>query len=393
VRARLLGAIGEVDAAAWNALDRGGSPFLSHEFLAAAELSGSAVPETGWTPAHVLVETPRDGVVGALPLYLKTHSFGEFVFDFAWARAYERHGLPYYPKLVSGPPFTPATGRRFLVRPGCDRERVCTALLAAARELLRESGASSLHALFVDEADQRWLSDRGLLARKDCQFHWHNRSYATFDDFLGTFTAEKRKKARRERRRVAESGISFEWLAGAELNAPLLRTVFGFYADTFVRHGHAPYLNLEFFQRIARSLPTALEVALARRHGTPVACAICFRGTDTLYGRYWGADGAYHSLHFETCYYQGIERCIQEGLARFEPGTQGEHKLARGFTPVPTWSMHEIADPAFGRAIAAFLDREALAVDAYMRDAAGHVPYRRDVASLAMDLDGPAHVA
>jgi hypothetical protein len=247
--------------------------------------------------------------------------------------------------------------------------------------------------LFADEPDREWLSRQGLLARMDCQFHWHNRNYTSFDDFLGTFTAEKRKKARRERRRVTEAGISFDWLTGADLDESLLEVVFGYYADTFARHGHAPYLNLDFFRRVARTLPSSLEVALARRHGQSVACAVFFRGADTLYGRYWGADGAHHSLHFETCYYQGIQRCIEQGIARFEPGTQGEHKLARGFSPVATWSLHEIAHPAFRRAIAAFVDREAQAVDAYMRDAAGHVPYRRDTTPFAMDLDDPAHLA
>jgi predicted N-acyltransferase len=374
---RSLASIDEVAAGDWNALaEPCGVPFLRHEFLAALEHAGCVGEATGWRPRHVLARRGTR-VVGALPLYEKTHSWGEFVFDFGWAQAYSRHGLQYYPKLVAATPFTPATAPRLLVAPGEDPDTVRAALLAGARDLLRSTGASSLHVQFAADADADWLQQRGLLGRIDCQFHWENRGYADFEAFLGTFTADKRKKAKRERRRVFESGIAFEWRAGGELSAQDWRAVHRLHADTFRRHGHEPYLNLAFFTEVARTLPGQPRVLLARRGGAIVATAIFFRGADTLYGRYWGADGDHHSLHFEACYHQGIEYCIGAGLRRFEPGTQGEHKLARGFAPALTRSAHEIAEPRFAQAIARFLDEERLAVRAYAREAGQHVPFRR----------------
>ncbi len=388
MRARLVRAIEEVAPAAWNALDRRGSPFLTHEFLHALESSRCAAPETGWAPTHVLIEDAGGRLIGAMPLYLKSHSHGEFVFDFSWARAYQNHGLDYYPKLVCAPPFTPATGPRLLIHPDVDRRLVTRLLIEAARECRDRIGASSLHLLFPDEADREALADEGLLQRLDCQFHWRNAGYADFDAYLATFTADKRKKARRERRRVAEAGLHFEELTGHDLTGAKLDVVYGFYADTFARHGNAPYLNRRFFETIARTLPGALMVKLAVAGTQPVAAAIFFRGDDTLYGRYWGSDGQWHSLHFETCYHQGIEYCIREGLARFEPGTQGEHKIARGFAPTAVWSLHDIVHPGFREAIGAYLTRERAAVEEYMAAADEHVPYRRD--AFVDNLDGNA---
>jgi predicted N-acyltransferase len=376
LQARILGSIDEVAAARWNALELGGRPFLRHEFLAAAERSGSVTPATGWRPCHVLVES-GGSLVGALPLYLKSHSWGEFVFDFAWARAYEQHGLDYYPKLVSATPFTPATGPKLLVHPAADAATVRAELLRAAREHGRDCNASSLHALFVADAERAWLGSQGLMARLDCQFHWQNRDFGSFDDFLGTFTAEKRKKARRERRRVAEAGIHFVELHGGDLEGRLLEVVYALHARTFAERGNPPYFSLDFFAAIAAALPGALMVKLAMLGREPVACAVFLRGTDTLYGRYWGATGDFHSLHFEACYYQGIDYCIREGLARFEPGTQGEHKIARGFSPTPVWSMHEVALPAFQAAIGDYLVRERAHVQAYIDAVNAHVPFRR----------------
>lgn len=372
---RRLGAIDEVAAADWNALELGGVPFVRHEFLAALEHARCVGAGTGWEPAHVVARAGTR-LVGALPLYRKSHSWGEFVFDFGWAQAYARYGEQYYPKLVSATPFTPATGPRFLVAPGADGDVVRSALLAAARDALAACHASSLHVQFATAAEADWLRARGFLPRIDCQFHWTNRGYATFDDFLGTFTADKRKKAKRERRRVLEAGIEFEMRRGADLSAAEWRLVHRLHASTFHRHGHDPYLSLAAFTEISRALPDALQVLLARHAGEIVATAIFFRGADTLYGRYWGASGDFHSLHFETCYHQGIEYSIREGLARFEPGTQGEHKLARGFAPAFTHSAHLIADPRFSRAIERFLDDERSAVRAYAAEAGEHVPYR-----------------
>lgn len=380
MRARVLDSIEEVAARDWNALDLAGRPFLRHEFLAAAEGSGSAAPATGWTPAHVVVHDPA-GLAGAMPLYLKSHSWGEFVFDFAWARAYERHGLAYYPKLVCAAPFTPASGPRLLVRPGADARAVRRELLEAARGLAESRGASSLHVLFAAEEDRRLLEDAGWLPRLDCQFHWRNEGYADFEHFLAGFTAEKRKKTRRERRRIVEAGIRFLELTGAELDATRLAVVYALHARTFAVRGNPPYFTPEFFRRLAAALPQALMVKLAvDAHGDAVACALFLRGEDTLYGRYWGSVGDHHSLHFETCYYQGIEYCIRERLSRFEPGTQGEHKIARGFTPTAVWSLHDIRHPLFRPAIADYLERERAAVREYMRAAAEHLPFRREEA-------------
>jgi predicted N-acyltransferase len=373
---RILGSMDDARAAEWNALDLGGRPFLRHEFLAATERSGSASPATGWTARHLVAEA--DGsLVGAMPLYSKLHSWGEFVFDFAWARAYEQHGLHYYPKLVSAAPFTPATAPKLLVHPAADAEAVRSALLGAARQLALDSGASGIHGLFVDDADRDWLAGQGFLARLDCQFHWHNNRYGSFDDFLETFTAEKRKKARRERRRVEEAGIRFVELHGDELKGEVLETVYALHARTFAERGNPPYFSIDFFREIASTMPEALMVKLATLKREAVACAVFLRGDDTLYGRYWGAAGDFHSLHFEACYYQGIDYCIREGLQRFEPGTQGEHKVARGFSPTPVWSMHEVSHPGFQAAIAEYLGRERLHVQAYIDAIRAHVPFRR----------------
>ncbi len=295
MQARIARSLAGVDAAAWNALPGAEAPFLRHEFLLALEQSGCATAQTGWDARHALLYDGTGRLAAAMPLYLKSHSWGEFVFDFAWADAYHRAGLAYYPRLVSAVPFTPATGPRLLAA-GAHRGR----LLAAARACLEAEAVSSLHVLFPAADDRDWLGQAGLMPRLDCQFHWQNEGYATFDDFLAGFTAEKRKKLRRERRRVAESGMNCRTVGGRELDAPLLDAIHHLHAITFARHGHAPYLNREFFGRIAETMPEALVVELAEMGGAPVACSISLRGRDTLYGRYWGASGDFHSLHFET---------------------------------------------------------------------------------------------
>ncbi len=372
-----LTSLEHVDAAAWNAL-AGGDPFLRHEFLLALEHSGSVGKRTAWRPCYVTARDAAGALVGALPLYIKYDSRGEFVFDWSWADAYERAGGRYYPKLVAAIPFTPATGHRLLVRAGADGAAVAARLLEEAAALEQEIEASSTHVLFPIGADLEALDRAGFLARKSCQFHWHNRGYADFDDFLGSFSSAKRKKARRERRRIAEGGIAFEQLRGDEVSRRDWDAVFEFYSRTFLRRGRPPYLNRAFFDEVARTMPENVLVILARHEGTPIATAICFRGADALYGRYWGSLADFHSLHFETCYYQGIEYCIREGLQRFEPGTQGEHKVARGFSPTTTWSYHRLSDPGFHAAVADFVVREAAHVDAYMEYLDDHVPYRRE---------------
>ena len=374
---RVLSSIAQIDAAGWNSLIGDGQPFLRHEFLLALEESGCAAPRTGWTPRHLVVDDASGRPIGALPLYRKGHSRGEFVFDFSWANAYAQHGLPYYPKLLSAVPFTPVRGPRLLSSPHADAAAVSRSLIDAAIDYARSEGLSSWHVLFpADDAAER-LDSAGLILRRDCQFHWYNRGYESFDAFLATFTAEKRKKAKRERRRVAEAGIEFDTLHGADMNDALWKTLYPFYADTFHRHGHDPYLNLDFFKRIAASMPERMMLKVARIGGAPIAVAIFFVGDDALYGRYWGAGGNYHSLHFETCYYQGIEYCIEKKLQRFEPGTQGEHKVPRGFVPTLMSSAHFVADPRFAAAIRDFARREARGVDHYAAEVESHVPYHR----------------
>ena len=373
---RELQRIDAVAAADWNALAGTDCPFLRHEFLAALEHSGCVGGSTGWTPAHLAL-FDGDRLVAAAPVYRKSHSWGEFVFDFGWAQAHQRHGLPYYPKLLLAVPFSPVNAARLLLAPDQPvdalRERLLRELMArCARE-----GITTAHALFVTDAELATCTSIGWLARGDVQFHWHNRGYASFEDYLATFRSEKRKQMRRERRRAAEEGIEFLTLHGTDITPAQLQFAFDVHERNFHRHGHEPYLNYAFFEEIARTLGDALMVKLAMRHGVPVAAAVFIASPTTLYGRYWGAIGDFHSLHFETCYHQGIEYCIERGLARFEPGTQGEHKIVRGFEPSPTHSAHYIADPRFREAIADFLARERVAVHDYSESAASHVPFRR----------------
>jgi len=401
LKTRTLESIAQIDARRWNALlgetssapgvpgtaivpgtasAPGAAPFLRHEFLLALEESGCATARTGWAPRHLTLED-RDGALkAALPLYLKSHSRGEFVFDFSWANAYLQHGLRYYPKLVSAVPFTPVTGPRLLIDPraaAAERRALERALLTAAMEYARTQRVSSWHVLFPDEESLGALRRADLIERRDCQFHWHNRGYGSFEAFLATFTAEKRKKAKRERRRVAEAGIEFETRFADEIDEATWSTLYEFYADTFYRHGHEPYLNLRFFKLITARMPERLMLKIARLGSQPIAVAIFFVGDEALYGRYWGAAGHYHSLHFETCYYQGIDFCIERGLKRFEPGTQGEHKVPRGFVPVITASAHDVVDPRFAAAIRDYAARESRGVDRYAAAVNEHVPYHR----------------
>ena len=375
--ARFLDSIAQISARDWNALAGASQPFLRHEFLLALEESGCAAPRTGWEPKHLVLEDSAGNAVAAMPLFRKGHSRGEFVFDFSWAGAYAQHGLKYYPKLLTAVPFTPVSGPRILLAPQADAKSLTKLVVRAVIEYAEDAQLSSWHVLFPSEDIAADLERAGLILRRDCQFHWFNHGYDSFEAFLGSFTAEKRKKAKRERRRVAEAGIEFDTRHGGDMDAALWRTVYSFYADTFHRHGHEPYLNLDFFQRIAALMPSEMMLKVARIGAEPIAVAIFFVGSDALYGRYWGAGGNFHSLHFEACYYQGIEYCIQKGLQRFEPGTQGEHKVPRGFVPTLTHSAHYIADRRFAAAIRDYAAREARGVDHYAAAVNEHVPYHQ----------------
>ncbi|MCP4090623.1 MAG: N-acetyltransferase [Gammaproteobacteria bacterium] len=379
MRTRVCESIQTVLPEDWNRLLSDNYPFMRHEFLSALEESGCASKDTGWLPYPILCESATGELLGAMPLYLKNNSQGEFVFDFAWARAYEQVGQHYYPKLVAAIPFTPATGPRLLVRPNTDSsDNVRGALLSAAIELAVNINTSSLHVLFPLESETTILKNHGLLLRKDCQFHWQNRNYVDFAAFLDTFTSSKRKKTRRERRRIRDGGIHFEVRNGNELDAQDWERIMPLYTATFLRHGRMPYLNQQFFELIAQKMPDNLVVFMGFKGADLVATAICFRSDTTLYGRYWGANQFIDCLHFETCYYQGIDYCIQQGLQYFEPGTQGEHKISRGFVPTQTWSAHWLVQPQFAAAIDEYLDQERVHIDEYIDTVQGHVPYRRE---------------
>jgi uncharacterized protein len=375
--ARILESIAQIDARSWNALAGAAQPFLRHEFLLALEQSGCAAARTGWTPRHLIIEDAQGMPAAAMPLFRKAHSRGEFVFDFSWAGAYAQQGLQYYPKLLTAVPFTPVSGPRVLVGPNVDGKAITRSVVRAALDYARSEQLSSWHVLFPTDETAADLDRAGLILRRDCQFHWYNHGYESFEAFLTTFTAEKRKKAKRERRRVAEAGIEFDTLHGGDMTASLWDIVYEFYAETFHRHGHEPYLNLDFFKRVSAAMPNELMLKVARLGAEPIAVAIFFVGSEALYGRYWGAGGNFHSLHFEACYYQGIEYCIERKLQRFEPGTQGEHKVPRGFIPTLTHSAHYIADRRFAAAIRDYAQREARGVDSYAAAVNEHVPYHR----------------
>ncbi len=377
LHAEIVGRMADVAAGDWDALEAAGNPFLSHAFLEALESAGCVGGDTGWQPQHLLLRDEHGRLVGAAPRYLKAHSWGEFIFDWSWAQSYARSGLDYYPKQLSAIPYTPVTGPRLLVSDSSStgtRETLARLL----QETARRAGLSGAHVNFTTPDDQAALESAGFLRRHDCRFLWRNRAYRDFADFLDRFRSDKRKKARRERRRVAESGIGFRTLPGEQIEAALWRTIFGFSECTFLRHGSSHYLSAEFLEMVARRAPGTVVVKLAERAGEPVAAAIFFQGGGWLYGRYWGAVQTEDCLHFEACYYQGIEYCIERGLEWFDPGTQGEHKLARGFEPTLTHSAHWLAHPGFASVIGRYLDRERAAVDDYIASAAQHLPFQRE---------------
>ncbi|MCF8177358.1 MAG: GNAT family N-acetyltransferase [Sulfuritalea sp.] len=359
----------------WAQLEHGDDPFVSRVFLGTAEKVGAGGTAMGWQAQHLALYDGNQ-LRGLLPLYLRTHSFGDFSRDWNWASAWQRAGLNYYPKLVSGIPYTPSPGPRLLVQTGIEREPVVSYLVEAAKETAHQFGASSWQCLFVEERDRAQLAGAGLLMRRGVQFHWFNRGYRDFDDFLAGFTADKRKKLKRERRLVSESGLRLEVLHGNEIDAQLWHIIHRQYRDTFARYGNHPAFPVEFFIEVGALLGKRLVVFIAFRDKTPVASAICYRDAETLFGRHWGASTDIPGLHFELCYYQGIEYCIRNGLQGFEPGAQGEHKLARGFEPVATWSSFWIAHPEMRRAVADFLLREDSAMQDYEAETTAHLPFK-----------------
>ncbi len=378
VTVNLLGAIDEVSAAAWDACAGAHNPFVSHAFLSALEASGSAVPDQGWQPRHLVVPDRNGGLLGAAPLYLKSHSYGEYVFDWGWADAYERAGGRYYPKLQACVPFTPVTGPRLLVRPGAEAEAVSAALIAGLTEIARRTQVSSLHVTFCEQAEWRQLGNAGFLQRTGRQFHWHNRGYDSFDAFLNGLTSRKRKMIRKERRKVAESGITLRALRGEAIEPRHWDAFHRFYLATADRKWGSPYLTRAFFHRLGETLAERVVLVVAEDRGRMTAAALNLLGEDALYGRNWGALGAYRFLHFEACYYQAIEFAIAHGLARVEAGAQGEHKIQRGYMPVETYSAHWIADPGFREAVANYLAHERREIAGEIAGLATYGPFRKD---------------
>lgn len=378
---RVKDAMRDIAPAAWDACANPDAarynPFLSHAFLHALEESGCAGARTGWLPQHLVIEDGQGGLVGAMPLYLKSHSRGEFVFDQGWADAYERAGGRYYPKLQSSIPFTPVTGKRLLTTEGAGAPRIEAALLNGALQLADLHQASSLHLTFLGEAEWNRHGGDTLLQRTDQQFHWLNAGYASFEDFLGALASRKRKALKKERREALGPGITIEHIPGAALTEAHWDAFFDFYQDTGDRKWGMPYLNRTFFSLVGETMPESILLIVCRRGGRMIAGALNFIGGDTLYGRYWGAIEHHPFLHFETCYYQAIDYAIAHGLSRVEAGAQGEHKLARGYLPHTTYSLHYLAHSGLRRAVAAFLDRERRAVAEEARALTGLAPFKK----------------
>jgi len=377
VKVEFLSSLDAIDPQCWNALFATDYPFLRHDFLYGLETSGCTTDASGWQPWHALLRDANDTAIAALPLYLKGHSYGEYVFDWAWADAWERSGLRYYPKLLSAIPFTPATGPRLGVAPGIDRAGAHRALHEGITAFARQQQLSSWHLLYPEVTEAATFADLGMATRHQTQFHWFNRDYRSYEDFLGSCASRKRKNLRRERQRVLEQGISLKRLTGAEITSADWQFFHRCYQRTYAkRSGHGGYLTREFFLEVAPRLADQALMVVAEQHGRPVAAALYFFSATTLYGRYWGCLAELDCLHFEVCYYQGIEFCIEQGLSRFDPGAQGEHKIQRGFEPVLTVSNHWIADQRFAAAVHDFTVREAQDVAAYRANAAALLPFR-----------------
>jgi predicted N-acyltransferase len=380
---RVLDSPLEIDAAQWDQLlakQPQPTPFMRHEYLSALFASGSATPTTGWTPRFVTLWDSADRLVAACPLYLKAHSYGEYVFDWAWANAYAQHGLAYYPKAVVAVPFTPVPGSRLLSRDAAARQALVHALL----DWCRKEQLSSLHLLFGSEEDLAACTNAGLMLRHTVQFHWTNSTpaHTDFDEFLKTLNQDKRKKIRQERHKVAQAGVTFRWATGSEISSGDWDFFYRCYERTYLEHGNPPYLSRDFFVRMAKTMPEAWLLFVAQREGRPIASSLIALNDHpgmgkTAYGRYWGALERVDCLHFEACYYQPLQWCIEHGFQRFEGGAQGEHKMARALLPVRASSAHWLAHPAFASAIERFLEREGQGIEDYLDELSQHSPLRR----------------
>lgn len=367
-----------VDSVAWNRLNPSDNPFLRFEFLSALENNDCLGQRHGWFPRYFLQYSDNDELVAAVPAYIKTNSYGEFVFDWTWAEAYQKHARPYYPKMVVSVPYTPVTGARMLISADVDYTETARALQQSVRDFCKNQKLSSLHWLFTLPHETDLLEADGLLRRLGCQYHWKNDNYGCFDDFLSCLRAKKRKQIKRERRRSSEQGIELTCKHGNELSDREIALMHHYYASTFDKKWGEASLTSGFFQEVARTMGESIVVVFASKSSQIVACSIMFRSRDSLFGRYWGCDEDYNSLHFETCFYRGIDYCIANKLLRFEPGAQGEHKIWRGFLPTRTWSAHWIADPQFRDAIAHYLVQEGEMMEAQWEHLMRYSPFHRD---------------
>jgi len=385
----------EIDAVQWNAMLKDNNPFMRHEFLAGLELCGCVSKSNGWQGTHIAVysDASQRSLIGAMPCYIKQHSYGEYIFDWSWADAHNRHGLDYYPKLSNAIPFTPATGERWLVNNPDDAPAVTRAIIDKVFELVDDLELSSFHSLFLEAEKCEELCSlgprsHGFLKRHSTQFHWQNKGYQSFDDFLSLMSSKKRKNIKRERRRVKDSGITYRWLSNDELDAAAVATMYKFYSRTIAYYGAQSYLNKAFFDYLATSFnqQTLFLFAYYNPQGSVetraeqiIAGGLYFKSDNTLYGRYWGALNNFHSVHFETCYYQAIQWCIEHSYQRFEAGAQGEHKLARGLEPTTTYSAHWIKHPEFRQAIGNFLQQEQAHIEHYESTMQTHSPFKNEV--------------
>jgi len=374
--AEFLTSLNQISSAEWNGIAGTDYPFLRHEFLYGLEKTHCTTAETGWQPCHLLLRQ-GDTLAAVMPLYLKSHSYGEYVFDWSWADAWQQSSLAYYPKLVTAIPFTPTTGPRLCPAPGMDEDQCLHAALEAVKKFAKQRQLSSWHLLFPTEALGKKLLDAGMHRRAATQFHWFNEGFDSFEDFLATFNSRKRKALNKERRRVAEQGLLLKTLTGTDIGTQQWEQFYHFYQLTYAkRSGHGGYLSREFFVDTAAGMGDQVVMVLAYLDAQAVAGALYFRSSDTLYGRYWGCEQEYDCLHFEACYYQGIEYCITNKLSRFDPGAQGEHKIQRGFRPISTWSNHWIADSRLAAAVGDFTRREALHNEKYRQAATQMLPFK-----------------
>ncbi len=374
----ILDRLSDVSAADWNALlGTEAGPFLKHEFLSALEETGCVGGNTGWQVAHLVLKRAGQ-LIGAMPLYLKRHSYGEFVFDWSWAQAYEQQGLNYYPKVLCAIPFTPVQGSRFLCSPDANQTEVQSALIGGLKSLLTDNQLSSAHILFPIAEEAERFKEHGFLLRDSVQFHWHNQDFQSFEQFLSVLTMKRRKNIRREREQVAREAISFRHVPGDESTNQDWEFFFDSYQNTYLEHQSSPYLSEEFFKLWAKRMPENLHLIIAQRDDTPIAASLLVvdKESSKAYGRYWGALVHIPCLHFETAYYQAIEYCITQGIHTFEGGAQGEHKMARGFLPTTIQSAHFIQDPRFSKAVAHFLEREHQGIGAYVDELSEHSPLK-----------------